>query len=164
VPQIDVIDSTWIPSRPAAVAAEVADPHRWAQWWPGLRLQVQEDRGDKGVRWLVPAGSSGAAAGLAGSAEVWLQPMFDGVVAHFFLRLDAVPGVGLSRRRAARVERFYRRRTKQAFWELADRADPERLRRAAPQPPPAGRAGQSAPAARPAPLGRPAATREPGSL
>lgn len=164
MPQIDVIDSTWVPSLPAAVAVEVADPHRWAQWWPGLRLQVHEDRGDKGVRWLVPAGSDGAATGLAGSAEVWLQPMFDGVVAHFFLRLDPVAGGDLGRRRAARVERFYRRRTKQAFWELADRADPDRLRRAATLRPPPEPAGQPAQAARPAPVGRPTATRKPGSL
>jgi hypothetical protein len=161
VPQIDVIDSTWIPSLPAEVACDVTDPRNWARWWPELRLEVHEDRGEKGVRWLVPAGSAGRTAGLTGSAEVWLQPMFDGVVAHFFLRLDPVAGTLLGRRRSARVERFYRERTKRAFWALADRADPDRLRRAARPVPPAPAVSLLRPGG---PLARRAGTSEPGSL
>jgi hypothetical protein len=118
-PAIDVVDSTWLPVTPAVVAARVADPGNWRRWWPGLVLEVDEWRGEKGVRWLVPA-APGAGAGLAGSAEVWLEPHFDGVVAHFFLRLDPPPGRRLSRRQRARIVDRYRRSAKQVFWALGD--------------------------------------------
>lgn len=128
MPAIDVVDSTWFGARPAAVAAVVAEPANWRRWWPDLTLEVHEWRKEKGIRWLVPA-VGGIGRGLAGSAEVWLEPMADGVVAHFFLRLDAPAGQRLSRRRAERVATAYRRRTKQAFWALADRLDPGRMAR-----------------------------------
>lgn len=136
VPAIDVVDSTWIAARPATVAAIVAEPANWRRWWPQLTFEVDEWRNEKGVRWLIPA-VSGAGAGLGGSAEVWLEPMFDGVVAHFFLRLDPPAGRRLGSRRAERLAAAYRRCTKQAFWALADRLDPGRMVRhtcAAPVP------------------------------
>lgn len=129
MPIIDVVDSTWFAARPAAVAAVMAEPGNWRRWWPGLTLAVDEWRGDKGVRWLVPS-ASGPAAGLSGSAEVWLEPMAEGVVGHFFLRLDPLAGRRVSRRRAARIAHNYRIRTKQAFWALADELDPGRAARA----------------------------------
>ncbi|ETB52103.1 hypothetical protein O976_10520, partial [Mycobacterium avium subsp. paratuberculosis 10-8425] len=49
-----------------------------------LRLQVVEDRGDKGIRWSV----TGA---LTGTMEVWLEPLkegLDGVVLHYFLHAE----------------------------------------------------------------------------
>jgi hypothetical protein len=125
-PTIDVVDSTWFAARPAAVAAIVAEPANWRRWWPDLALEVDEWRNEKGVRWFVPS-VGGAGAGLAGSAEVWLEPMFDGVVLHFFLRLDVPPGQHLGRRRRDRITDQYRRRTKLAFWALADQLDPGRL-------------------------------------
>jgi hypothetical protein len=128
MPVIDVVDSTWFAVRPAGVAAIVAEPANWRRWWPGLTLAVDEWRGDKGMRWLVTS-VSGPGAGFAGSAEIWLEPMFDGVVAHFFLRLDPPPGSALRRRTAARIGDGYRRRTKQAFWALADDLDPGRFAR-----------------------------------
>ncbi|MBN9618739.1 MAG: AsnC family protein, partial [Actinobacteria bacterium] len=123
MPIIDVVDSTWFAARPAAVAAVVAEPANWRRWWPGLTLTVDEWRGDKGVRWSVPA-ASGRAAGLSGSAEVWLEPMAEGVVGHFFLRLDPPAGTRLAPRRVERIARDYRIRTKRAFWTLADELDP----------------------------------------
>jgi hypothetical protein len=139
MPQIDVMDSTWIPARPGAIAPIVADPANWSRWWPGLELTVQQRRGPKGVRWKVAAVHAARDVGLSGTAEVWLQPRSDGVVAHFFLRLDPAPGRTLSARRARHVERDYRRRTKRAFWALADRADPHRAVRAVSAAAPAGR-------------------------
>jgi hypothetical protein len=67
--------------------------------------------------------------GLAGTAEVWLEPMFEGVVAHFFLRLDPAPGRQIGRRLRERVTREYRQLTKQQFWALADQLDPSRMDR-----------------------------------
>jgi hypothetical protein len=128
LPAIDVVDSTWFAARPTVVAAIVAEPGNWRRWWPDLVLEVDEWRGDKGMRWTVPS-ARGRAAGLSGSAEVWLEPMFDGVVAHFFLRLDPPAGRGVSDRKRDRITRDYRLRTKNAFWALADQLDPERLAR-----------------------------------
>ncbi len=128
MPAIDVVDSTWFAARPAAVAAIVAEPGNWRRWWPDLGLEVDEWRGEKGIRWRVPR-VGGTAAGLAGSAEVWLEPMFEGVVAHFFLRLDPPPGRRLPERRRGRITRYYRLRTKQAFWGFADQLDPGRVAR-----------------------------------
>lgn len=128
MPAIDIVDSTWFGARPAVVAAIVAEPANWRRWWPDLTLEVDEWRGTKGVRWLVPA-VGGRGAGLAGTAEIWLEPMSDGVVAHFFLRLEPPPGHRLSHRRRDRITAHYRRRTKQAFWALADNLDPGRMAR-----------------------------------
>jgi hypothetical protein len=128
VPTIDVVDSTWFAARPTAVAAIVAEPANWRRWWPALELTVVEWRGVKGVRWTVDA-ATGRAAGTSGSAEVWLEPVHDGVVAHFFLRLEPVGGAALSRARIERITREYRQRTKQVFWALADQLDPGRLDR-----------------------------------
>jgi hypothetical protein len=44
-------------------------------------LTVVEDRGDKGHRWTV-------AGALIGTMEVWLEPVLDGVVLHYFLHAE----------------------------------------------------------------------------
>jgi hypothetical protein len=128
MPEIDVVDSTWFAAPPATVAALIADPSNWRRWWPELTLEVDEWRNEKGVRWLVPA-VSGIGEGLAGSAEVWLEPMFEGVVAHFFLRLEPPPGRRLTARRRDRITDACRRGTKATFWALADQLDPGRVAR-----------------------------------
>jgi hypothetical protein len=128
MPEVDVVDSTWICARPSAVAAVVAEPSNWRRWWPELALEVDEWRGNKGVRWSVRAPKERA----AGTMEVWLEPARDGVVAHYFLRLDAVGARRMGRRRSARCADAHRRRVKQVFWALADELDPGRLARLAP--------------------------------
>jgi hypothetical protein len=127
VPASDIFDSTWICATPAVVAAVVAEPSNWADWWPELELIVDERRGEKGVRWTVAPTPSGE----AGSMEVYLEPAFDGVVVHYFLRLDPVAGRRMSRRRRRRVADFHRRRVKRAFWALGDQLDPGRTARVA---------------------------------
>jgi hypothetical protein len=128
VPTIDVVDSTWFAARPTAVAAIVAEPANWRRWWPTLDLVVDELRGEKGVRWIVRS-AGGRAAGMKGTAEVWLERMHEGVVAHFFLRLDPASGGVVPPARAERIAREFRIRTKQVFWALADQLDPGRLDR-----------------------------------
>lgn len=125
MPAIDVVDSTWICTRPATLAALVADPANWRRWWPELDLAVDEWRGEKGMRWSVRPGRPG----LRGSMEVWLEPALDGVVAHCFLRLDRADGAPLGRRRARRVTDRYRRGVKQVFWGFGDELDPGRTAR-----------------------------------
>lgn len=127
MPAVDILDSTWIGAPPAAVATIVADPANWRRWWPDLDLVADEWRGPKGMRWTVRPTSSGE----SGSMEVWLEPAFDGVVLHYFLRLDAADGRRLGRSRRARLAGFHRRRAKSAFWAVGDQLDPGRTARIA---------------------------------
>ncbi|HEX7825379.1 MAG TPA: polyketide cyclase / dehydrase and lipid transport [Mycobacterium sp.] len=78
---IQIADETFVCADPVLVGAAVADPANWRRWWPDLRLTVVEDRGPIGHRWTV----TGA---LTGTMEVWLQPVLDGVVMHYFLHAE----------------------------------------------------------------------------
>jgi hypothetical protein len=112
VARVDLVDETFVVAAPDAVAAVVHDPTRWAQWWPDLKLTVFMDRGTAGIRWSV----TGA---LHGSTELWLEPVLDGVVVHYYLRADSggpTPGDGrdeasLRDRRAADRLRHRRARS-----------------------------------------------------
>jgi hypothetical protein len=128
MPDIDIVDSTWICARPSVVAAVVAEPSNWRRWWPDLDLTLDEWRGEKGVRWTVRR----SAAGDVGSMEVWLEAAHDGVVAHYVLRLDGPASRRRSRRRAMQAVDTYRRHMKQVFWALADELDPGRIARISP--------------------------------
>jgi hypothetical protein len=81
MPSVDVVDETFLAVPPARVAAEFAQPSGWLRLWPDLRLEVVTDRAEQGFRWTV----TGA---LVGSMEVWLEPVLDGTVLHYFLRAD----------------------------------------------------------------------------
>jgi len=81
---IQIADETFVAADGARVGAAVADRSSWRRWWPDLRLQVVEDRAEKGIRWTV----TGA---LTGTMEVWLEPMMeglDGVVLHYLLHAE----------------------------------------------------------------------------
>jgi hypothetical protein len=87
VSSIQVADQTFVAAPPAQVAAAIAPPTRWRRWWPDLTLSVREDRADKGIRWVV-AGS------LTGTMEVWLEPVLDGVIVHYFLHAEPARSEG----------------------------------------------------------------------
>jgi hypothetical protein len=97
VPSVDLIDETFVVASPSLVSAAVHDPRRWRAWWPDLELSVFMDRAQSGIRWSV----SGA---FVGSNEIWLEPVGDGTLLHYFLRVDPKEGA-LTPRRAARVRR-----------------------------------------------------------
>jgi hypothetical protein len=78
---IQVADQTYVAAPGVQVGAAVSDPSSWRRWWPDLRLQVVEERGEKGIRWKV----TGA---LTGTMEIWLEPSLDGVVLHYFLHAE----------------------------------------------------------------------------
>ncbi|OBA64179.1 polyketide cyclase / dehydrase and lipid transport [Mycobacterium sp. 1100029.7] len=81
---IQIADQTYVAADGARVGAAVADQASWQRWWPDLRLQVVEDRAEKGIRWTV----TGA---LTGTMEVWLEPQtggVDGVVLHYFVHAE----------------------------------------------------------------------------
>lgn len=81
VSSIQVADQAFIAAAPSRIAAEIAEPRRWRSWWPDLDLTVREDRAEKGIRWSV----GGA---LTGTMEVWLEPMLDGAIVHYFLHCE----------------------------------------------------------------------------
>ena len=94
---IQIADQTFVAAPAAAVAAYVADRSRWAQWWPDLVLSVRENRGPAGIRWSV-------AGALHGTMEIWLEPMLDGVILHYFVHAEPAarsgdPAADVHRRR-----------------------------------------------------------------
>ncbi len=81
VSSIQVADQTFVAAPPERIAEEVAALDRWRAWWPDLALTVREDRAEKGIRWAV----SGP---LEGTMEVWIEPVLDGAVIHYFLHCE----------------------------------------------------------------------------
>ena len=87
VHSIQVADQTFVAAAPATVGAAVGDRAAWRRWFPDLVLEVVEDRAEKGVRWKV----TGA---LTGTMEIWLEPVLDGVLLHYFLHAEPAGGAG----------------------------------------------------------------------
>ncbi len=138
MPQLDLVDETFVVALPGQVAAAVRDRRRWPAWWPDLTLGVFQDRGDAGVRWNV----RGA---LTGSMEVWLEPFGDGVIVHHYVRCD-LPGRTRSPAAVARERRRRERHAKRVFWALKDELEAGR-RAGEPRPPavPGPAAGSTGP-------------------
>jgi hypothetical protein len=88
------------------------------------------DRGLKGIRWSV-AGS------FVGSSEIWLEPFADGVILHYFLRVDRTkdgtlavadpyPDTPVGYRAAAKARVKAAKRGKRVFWTLKDELESAR--------------------------------------
>ncbi|WP_040407443.1 hypothetical protein [Amycolatopsis nigrescens] len=88
-PVLDIVDETFLAVPASTVAAAFADPAAWTRYWPDLVLEVYTDRGDEGLRWTV----RGA---LVGTMEIWLEPVLDGTVLHYFLRASPAAPSGLA--------------------------------------------------------------------
>lgn len=98
MPALDIVDETFLVAPRKVVAQVFADRAAWRHYWPDLALSVYLDRGEDGLRWTV----RGA---LVGTMEVWLEPMLDGTLLHYFLRAE--PAKPIPQRE---VERERRRR------------------------------------------------------
>ncbi|CAN5496715.1 hypothetical protein BH10ACT8_BH10ACT8_28920 [soil metagenome] len=112
-PLVHLIDETWIDRPVDDVAAAVAQPSNWAEWWPTLTLTVTRDRGLKGIQWS-------ATGSMRGSVELWLEPVSSGVLLHHFLRLDPPAAERWSARRVRRETRRLAWHAKRVFWQLKD--------------------------------------------
>lgn len=119
MPAIDLVDETFIAAAPGAIAEIVSDSRRWAEWWPDLSLRVFMDRGSKGIRWSV----SGA---LVGSTEIWIEPVLDGAVLHYYLRVDPPDDTSLSQREVDRVRSVRAKAWKVIVWRLKDELEGSR--------------------------------------
>ncbi|BBX96898.1 polyketide cyclase / dehydrase and lipid transport [Mycobacterium lacus] len=100
---IQIADETFVAADGARVAAAIADRSSWRRWWPDLRLTVTEDRGDRGIRWAV-------AGALTGTAEVWLEPSFDGVLLHYYLHAEPTGAAAWQLARMNLAKMTHRRR------------------------------------------------------
>lgn len=119
VPQVDLVEETFVAAAPALVAARVLDGGFVHELWPDLDLSVFMDRGASGVRWS----TTGA---LVGSSEIWLEPYGDGVIVHCYLRTEATArgsatrAVVLAPRAAAGEVQRRARHARRVLWALKD--------------------------------------------
>ncbi|GFG69843.1 SRPBCC family protein [Mycolicibacter senuensis] len=118
---IQVADETFIAAPGAQVGALVADRSSWRRWWPDLQLHVVEDRAEKGVRWTV-------GGPLTGTMEIWLDPMLDGVLLHYFLHAEpaGVTGRQLARLNVAKLNHRRRVAGKRMAFEVKARLEQSR--------------------------------------
>lgn len=116
VPQLDLIDDTYVAAPPDILAPLVSAPALAAELWPGWNATVTEERGAEGVRWAV-------AGPVTGSTEVWIERFVPhGSVLHVYIRADP-SGPPWSARRAARETERARRRVKAVMWRLKDHVE-----------------------------------------
>lgn len=124
--QVDLVDETFIAASPQRLAAPVADPARWHDWWPARTVEVFMDRGVKGQRWSI-------AGDLVGSAEIWLEEFRDGTILHYYVRADEPGATGTSadsprsRRRADRLRREEALAWKRTVWALKQEMEAGRV-------------------------------------
>ncbi len=106
---VGAMDQGFVQASPARVYRALADPSRYADWWPGM------GRG-RGVRlWgrslAARAGTLREGVGLTldlqgsatGTLEWYLEPFEDGTIVYAILNLDLPAGRGRSRRRLLRA-------------------------------------------------------------
>ncbi|HZK35767.1 MAG TPA: hypothetical protein VFC57_02275 [Aeromicrobium sp.] len=109
---IDISDETFIVAPAALLQRELCDEGSWRPL--GLSLTCYDDRGIKGKRWKLTGN-------LSGTAEVWLEPVGDGVTVHVFVQADPV-----KLRRWSNPQKSYSRRIKRRILDLKRHYDLER--------------------------------------
>lgn len=125
----------FIAARPETVGGALHDRSAWPLWWPGLSLSLTEDRAERGLRFAahgrlrVPARACfrierRKAVEVRGIAEVWLEPVRDGVLMHSYLRVDPVRAIG--NRRLRRAAAGWVRASAQLGWRYKDALEGER--------------------------------------
>ena len=108
--RVDIVDETYLRAAPAVVRGWFDDEERLDRLWPHLRRTLVRDRGIKGLRWTV----DGA---VVGEMEVWVEPWWDGVILHHYVRGTRGHGA------PADVGRRHQLRWKRAVHALKDRLE-----------------------------------------
>jgi hypothetical protein len=118
---VQIADETFVAADPAEVGRAVSDPASWRRWWPDLLLDVVEDRGDRGLRWTV-------AGALTGTMEIWLEPMLDGAMLHYFLHAEPAGAAAWQLARMNLAKMNHRRRVagKNMAFEVKQRLERSR--------------------------------------
>ncbi len=114
MPSLDISCDDLVVADSAYVAERLGLDTLWREWWPDLVLTPYERRGPEGVRWTV----TGAAIG---TAEWWLEQVRDGVVVHWYLRVDPVRSTGP--RRLRRLQESYVARYRDNIWRFKDEVE-----------------------------------------
>ncbi|TDD44527.1 SRPBCC family protein [Kribbella antibiotica] len=114
MPTLDVSCDDMVVADPAYVAEQLGADTLWREWWPELTLTPTDRRGAQGVRWAV----TGAAIG---TAEWWLERVRDGVVVHWYLRVD--PARPVRGRALNRLRERYVRQYRERLWAFKDEAE-----------------------------------------
>lgn len=114
MPSLDISCDDLVVADPAYVAERLGSDTLWREWWPELTLTPSERRGVEGVRWAV----TGAAVG---TAEWWLEQVRDGVVVHWYLRVD--PRTPVRGRALARLRERYVTRYREHLWRFKDEVE-----------------------------------------
>lgn len=129
--RVDLVDETFIAAHIDDISAAVADEGRWIDWFSGLTLTIFMDRGRKGIRWSV-------SGDFVGSTEIWLEQFADGVILHYYLRVeptrrgssaipDPYPDTQAGYRAAAKARVQAAKRGKRVFWALKDELESDRI-------------------------------------
>jgi hypothetical protein len=121
VNSIQIADETFVEADPAEIGRAVSDPASWRRWWPDLLLDVRENRGERGIRWTV-------AGALTGTMEIWLEPLLDGALLHYFLHAEPAGAAAWQLARMNLAKMNHRRRVagKRMAFEVKTRLEQSR--------------------------------------
>lgn len=108
-PLVDIVDETFVRAAPDVVRARLGDPGLLDGLFPGVRREVVQDRGTKGVRWRIEGE-------VTGRMEVWLEAAHGGTIVHHFVHGQQVGG-------PRRWMQAHRRRWKHGLNEIKDRLE-----------------------------------------
>ena len=111
-PLVDIVDETFVRATPATVRAALDAPGVLDRLWPGLDLEVVQDRGAKGVRWRT-------GGEVVGRLEIWLEEVSGGTIVHHFVH-------GEQRSGPWRWAASHRRRWKSGVHDIKDRLEGRR--------------------------------------
>jgi len=114
MPTLDISCDDLVVADPAYVAERLGSDTLWRAWWPDLTLTPTERRGLEGVRWAV----TGSAVG---TAEWWLEAVRDGVVVHWYLRVD--PAEPVRGRALVRLQERYVASYRKHLWRFKDEVE-----------------------------------------
>ena len=111
MPSLDISCDDLVVADPAYVAERLGSDTLWREWWPDLDADAVRATRPGGR----PLGRHGAAIG---TAEWWLEAVRDGVVVHWYLRVD--PAKPVRGRAVERLKERYVAAYREQLWRFKD--------------------------------------------